>query len=282
MVLVDKDIKELIKIGSFADGNDLSQKQTAIYGGDNSCVTNIGYDLRAASFSRNGKMVEKIELQPGESAFVKSQEIVVFDSSTIGKVILKNSRIRMGLTIDAPVYQPGHITNIYFRVTNVSRDTVSMSYGEKYVMLMFEQLENDPETPYSGTFQREFSFKGLADYKSAYTDQIQSLDGKVKNINDIEKRIYSNVITIMTVLIAVFSILNLNISLATSSASSLDFITYNLATLGAVSFLTVLMDELINRQSPKNHKLWFIPAACFLVVFVLIILVEKGVIGGPT
>ena len=77
----------------------------------------------------------------------------------------------------------------------------------------------------------------------------------------------------MTVLIAVFSILNLNISLASSSASSLDFITYNLATLGAVSFLTVLMDELINRQSPKNHNLWFIPAACFVIVFVLLLVV---------
>lgn len=273
MILVDKDIKELIKIGSFASGDGSPQKQTAIYGGDDSCVTNIGYDLRAESFSYHGKMVEMVELQPGESAFVKSQETIVFDSSTIGKVVLKNSRIRMGLTIDAPVYQPGHITNIYYRVTNVSSNTVTLIRGEKYVMLMFEQLDKDPESPYSGTFQKEFSFKGLADYKSTYTDQIQSLDGKVKNINDIEKRIYTNVITIMTVLIAVFSILNLNISLASSSASSLDFITYNLATLGAVSFLTVLMDELINRQSPKNHNLWFIPAACFVIVFVLLLVV---------
>lgn len=272
MILVDRDIREFIKYAAFTAGDNITVQQTAIFGGDKSSVTNIGYDLSADSFSYNGKMEEKVELQPGESTFVKSREIIAFDAFTVGKVVLKNSRIRMGLTTDAPVYQPGHITNIYFRATNVSNDTIIMSRGEKYVMLMFEKLDNNPEKVYSGTFQKEFSFKGLADYKSTYTDQIQSLDGKVRTINDIEKRIYSNVITIMTVLIAVFSILNLNISLVTSPVSSLNFITYNLATLGAVSFLAVLMDELINHN--KSHKRWFIPAACFAVILILLI-IEK-------
>lgn len=271
MILVDKDIKQLIINGSLLN-EDSPQKQTAIYGGHDSCITNIGYDLRAESFSYQGKMVEKTEVKPGESVFVKSQEIIVFDSSTIGKVILKNSRIRMGLTLDAPVYQPGHITNIYFRVTNVSSNTITLGRDEKYAMLMFEHLDNDPESPYSGAFQNEFSFTGLADYKSAYSDQIQSLDGKVKDINDIEKRIYSNVITIMTVLIAVFTLLNVNVSLASSTATSVDFIKFNLVTLGAVSFLALLLDELINRQPQKKHKLWFIPATCFLIVILLIVI----------
>lgn len=138
-------------------------------------------------------------------------------------------------------------------------------------MLIFEQLDNDPDTPYSGAFQKEFSFMGLADYKSAYMEQIQSLDGKVSDIHDIEKRIYTTVITIMTVLIAVFTLLNVNTSLASSTASSIDFIKYNLVTLGAVSFLALLMDELINRQTSKNHKLWWIPAMCFFVVIALIV-----------
>ena len=271
MILVDKDIKQLISNGAFTSIEKSRQKQTAIYDGNNDCVKNIGYDLRTASFCYHGKMVETVELRPGESVFVQSQETIVFDSSTIGKVILKNSRIRMGLTMDAPIYQPGHITNIYFRITNISSNIITLSRGEKYVMLIFEQLDNDPDTPYSGAFQKEFSFMGLADYKSAYMEQIQSLDGKVSDIHDIEKRIYTTVITIMTVLIAVFTLLNVNTSLASSTASSIDFIKYNLVTLGAVSFLALLMDELINRQTSKNHKLWWIPAMCFFVVIALIV-----------
>lgn len=268
MILVDKDIQAFIDFGNTEDlsyYDKLPVQRTAIFQGEKECITNIGYDLRAASFSDNGKMVDTIELQPGESTFVQSIEIIAFDPSTIGKVIIKNSRIRMGLTIDAPIYQPGHLTNIYFRVTNISSSTIKMSNREKYAMIIFEQLDTAPIKPYMGSYQKEFSFVGLGDYKSAYSDQIQSLDGKVKNIHDVEKRIYSNVITIMTILIGVFSILNLNINLATSASSIGTFIAFNLATLGAMSFLAILLDELINRHTKKGHKLWIVPIVCLII-----------------
>ncbi len=274
MILVDKDIQAFVEFGDRANAafDEIPVERTAIFGGDKKHVTNIGYDLRAASFSYSGKMVTELDLKPGESTFVQSKEIIAFDAATIGRVVIKNSRIRMGLTIDAPVYQPGHITNIYFRATNVSSSIIKMSSNEEYAMLMFEQLDTSPNNPYEGTFQKEFSFKGLADYKSAYADQIQSLDGKVKNVYDIEKRIYSNVVTIMTVLIAVFSILNLNISLTTAASSIGTFIIFNLATLGAVSFLAILMDELINRGNKRSHKLWWIPTICLIITIALLLL----------
>ena len=40
-------------------------------------------------------------------------------------------------------------------------------------MLMFEQLDKAPAEQYNGTYQAEFDFKGLGDYKSAYLEQIQ-------------------------------------------------------------------------------------------------------------
>ena len=165
----------------------------------------------------------------------------------------------MGLTMDAPVYQPGHKTVIFFRLTNVSSDLVCLRKGEKYAMLMFEQLESAPVHPYQGAFQDEFSFQGLADYTSQYADQIKSLDGKINNLQSLEKSIYGNVVTILTIFIAIFTILNINISLAETAATAKAFLVYNLATLGAISFLGVLMEELLHREGPKKHWLWLIP-----------------------
>lgn len=72
-------------------------------------------------------------------------------------------------------------------MTNVSSNLVYLRKGEKYAMLMFEQLENAPEHPYQGAFRNEFSFQGLADYTSQYADQIKSLDGKINNLKSLEK-----------------------------------------------------------------------------------------------
>lgn len=80
-----------------------------------------------------------------------------------------------------------------------------------------------------GTFQAEFDFKGLGDYKSAYLEQIQSIQGKVKNIQDMEKGIYGNVITILTIFVTIFTILNMNIELAKTSATDPCVPDFNLA-----------------------------------------------------
>lgn len=139
-------------------------------------------------------------------------------------------------------------------------------------MLMFEQLETAPEHPYEGAFRDEFSFQGLADYTSQYADQIKSLDGKINDLKSLEKSIYGNVITILTIFIAIFTILNVNISLAETAATAKAFLIYNLATLGAISFLAALMEELLHREVRRNHWLWLIPGVCFLGVGVLALL----------
>lgn len=262
MILLDKDIKKLL-IRSSAEG-----KKTVPYieNGDESCITNIGYDLRADCFMRDGKTLSECQLEPGESVFVGSKEIIGFSNDLVGRVVLKNSRIRMGLTMDAPVYQPGHITPIYFRLTNISQDEITLEHLEKYATLMFEQLEYSPDKPYNGTFQQEFSFKGLAGYKSKYIDQIQSIGDKVQDIKSLEKSVYSNVITILTIFVAIFTILNVNISLVQQAISGIQVLSYNIIILGAIGFLVALMDEVLHRESKNSrHYLWFVPVICFVI-----------------
>lgn len=269
MLLVDKDICGLLAHGTVPFPESGAPKQTYIEHGSEGCVTNIGYDLRAESFFVNGKAESSCELAPGESAFVTSQEIIGLDAETIGRIALKNSRIRMGLTMDAPVYQPGHITPIYFRLTNISQDVIKLSRGEKYAMIMFEQLDREPEESYNGAFQKELSFDGLAGYKSQYMEQIRSIKGQIDDFKTMEKSVYGNVITILTIFMAIFTILNVNIELTKQAVSGIQFLAYNVTTLGALSFLANLMHEILHRKEKRTHWLWIAPAACFLFALIL-------------
>ena len=117
MVIVDHEIADRVKRDGLIDSF------------DDSCLTNIGYDLRAKQFYVSDKAEERVILQPNESAFVESVEIVSMPTDMLGRVALKNSRIRQGLSLDAPVYQPGHKTRIYFRLTNVSADSIELDKG---------------------------------------------------------------------------------------------------------------------------------------------------------
>ena len=40
--------------------------------------------------------------------------------NVLGRVAEKNSRMRQGLQVDGPHYQPGHITYVFMRVRNIS------------------------------------------------------------------------------------------------------------------------------------------------------------------
>lgn len=266
MIIVDKVIRTFLVNGQ-ADIHD----QNAIFNGDEKCITNIGYDLRAAFFIKPGeKQTEVCELAPGESAFVSSQERVKFDHMTAGIVRLKNSRIRMGLTMDAPAYQPGHETNIFFRVTNLSNSSIELRKDEQYAMLMFEQLSDAPDVPYIGAYQNEREFTGLAKYDSEYADQIKSIDGKVKNLKELEKSLYGNVITILTIFIAIFTIINVNVSLATSAATAMQYLVFNLSTVGAISFLAALLNEIVY-AGKRSRWIWWIPAVCFSIMAVIVL-----------
>ena len=137
MVIVDHEIADRVKHDSLIDSF------------DDSCLTNIGYDLRAKQFYVSDKAEERVTLQPNESAFAESVEIVSMPTDMLGRVALKNSRIRQGLSLDAPVYQPGHKTRIYFRLTNVSADSIELDKGEKYATILFYTLSSVPDNPYS-------------------------------------------------------------------------------------------------------------------------------------
>lgn len=261
MILVDKEIA------------DLAGKINLIDSFDSRCLTNIGYDLRAKCFAAGGENKDHVSLQPGESVFVSSVETINMPDDLLCRVVLKNSRIRQGFTIDAPVYQPGHHTRVFFRLTNVSGDELSLDAGEKFAMLMFEQLSCAPEHPYTGAFRDEFDFSGLGEYQNIYKRQIRVLEKKSEDLKSVEHSIYANVLVILTVFVALFSFLTTNISLFSSSATMGQFLLYNFVMLGCISFLVALLDGVIHQiRTTQAWLLRWIPAAvCFIVALFIFI-----------
>lgn len=201
MILVDREIKSL------------AEQTNLLESYDENCVTNIGYDLRAKYFVTGNEKKESLYLQPGESAFAAAVDIITVPVNMLCRVAIKNSRMRQGFTIDAPVYQPGHKTRIFFRITNISSDELLLSAGEKYTMLMFEQLNGKPDHPYDGVFSDEFDYSGLGQYKDIYRKQIRELEKKTEDLKSLEHSIYANVLVILTVFVALFSFLTTNLSL---------------------------------------------------------------------
>lgn len=265
MLYVDKDIKAFVQTGLEPNAD---PELTAIKNGSMDCITNIGYDLRAGKlYKEPGNAKDFCVLKPGEFVFVESKEHVFFNKNTIGVVSLKNSRIRMGLALDAPVYQPGHKTPVYFRLTNITNNELTISTGEKYAMLMLYNLNKAPEHPYDGPFQQESDFNGMGIYNSLYANQVKEVEEKTKNIKDIEKNLYGNVLTILTIFIGIFTLLNINIELVKAASTAKGFVCFNLAVIASLSFLGMLLEEVIHREEAR-HKLWWIPS-CLYAVFLV-------------
>lgn len=91
-------------------------------------ILSIGYDLRPRSYyNTNRDHYESVKLHPGDSIFVGCTEFVEMPEDVIASIQLRNSRIRQGLSLEAPVYQPGHSTQLYYRFTNISKSVIELS-----------------------------------------------------------------------------------------------------------------------------------------------------------
>lgn len=130
MILVDHDLSRLIV--------DLEIIQKDTFSTD--CITNIGYDLRTKAFYDDGGEHTSKVLTPGESVMTSAEEIINMPVDMVAIVHDRNSRIRQGLSVSAPIYQPGHKTRVFFRLTNISANEIRLSAEDSYAMIIFEQL----------------------------------------------------------------------------------------------------------------------------------------------
>jgi deoxycytidine triphosphate deaminase len=231
-------------------------------------VTNIGYDLSTDKFT-NGKNedVKSIRLMPHDSAFVMSREIIELPNNVLAKVILRNGRLRQGLLLDAPIYQPGHKTKVFFRITNMSEMAIDLDERADFATIMFEELDDNVDHPYMGTFQNEFDYAGMGDYSSTFSREYESIDDKLKTIKDSEKHIYGNVLAIMGIFVGVFSLINLNVSLSEHGFDAKYLLILNAVTIGAIGSLMATIDVIINDSRKK--KIWIMSGVFFIAAILI-------------
>lgn len=264
MLLVDHELKERIKNDGLLQGIQENN------------IFNIGYDLICDSFSRQpNDQSDFYKLLPGESVFVRSKETLQLPTDLCAHVCLRNSRIRQGLSLEAPVYQPGHKTRVFFRITNISTSEITLYSGEGIASIFFELLHAQPDKPYNGTYQGEFDYTGMGQYAPRYASQMKQVEDRLADLKNMEKSVYGNVVTLMTIFIGIFSLVNLNLTAAHSATWSMaELLMYNLCIIGGIFTLAGLIRVLV---PPLHHKslpwwYWLAPVVCFGVSLLLAIL----------
>lgn len=261
MYLVDKEIKDWIENYNLIENYRMEN------------IFNIGYDLIADKFTNHpNKSSNYFQLLPGESVFVQSKEILHMPNELAAMVRLRNSRIRQGLSLEAPIYQPGHNTPVFFRITNISNAAISLNQGDGLASVFFEKLSGIPNKQYEGTFQNEFNYSGMGHYTQEYSNEMQKIEKKITDIKDIEKSIYGNVITLMTIFIGIFSLVNINLTVAGSSDLEMsNVLIYNLCAIGGIATLSGIIRVLIPDlgKKPLLKHYWIFPSVCFALAIIL-------------
>lgn len=164
-LLIDREICQYIESGVFQNF-------------DQNRVLSIGYDLRPLSYyDSNGEHFRSIKLNPNDSIFVGCAEVVSLSTQMTAFIKLRNSRIRQGLLLEAPIYQPGHTTRVYYRLTNNSKSAISLSLDDGSAYMVFYKLDHEPQIPYNGAFQNE---EGEFFAMSAYSEQFRKQMSEVE------------------------------------------------------------------------------------------------------
>lgn len=142
---------------------------------DASNIGQVTYDLRTDGFYINENKQSEVELGPGDSTFVSCVECVALPNDLTASILLRNSRIRQGLSLDAPLYFPGHGTRLFYRVTNVSGNTITLDKSKGIAQVAFQHVDGMVAHPYHGAFSDELNFNGLADYSDVYAGELKRL-----------------------------------------------------------------------------------------------------------
>ncbi len=259
MILVDKDILNLVHSNKLIVSNF-----------DKKNLGGVSYDLTLDKIVGLGdnetKQVTTYELNPGEAVFIKTKEMLHMPEKLLGRIAQKNSRMRMGLYVDGPHYHPGHKTYVYLRVQNLSSNCITIERGDKIAQIFFEELNGEPNQLYgkvNDAFVDEIDFKGLSSYKSEYRKHIKKIEKVKENIEEKETQIYANVLTLMGIIAAVFSLITINFQAFSKVTVDLKFVLLmNLSLVFSISVFFGLL-YIITRK----HKGWV-----FGLIYIIILL----------
>ena len=263
MYLSDKRIKQLIDEGHLLDA-------------DKGRVQSVSYDLRTKEFYADGARYDSYILKPGNSIFVSSVESISLPANMTAQVYLRCSWMCKAILLDAPLYFPGHDTHLYFRLTNLSGSSIELKKEEGYAQVAFQMVEGVVEKEYGGHFSDEKMIEAIGNY-DVYDADKQRIKRYVKPIKKMERKIYANVVVLLTVFVGIFTLG----SALTSINSVANYLQVCLCMCASVSLMVFLVgiivkcdtDISISSASIAKFVPWLVPLIvsilCFVALFVL-------------
>lgn len=231
-------------------------------------VSSISYDLKVKEvfWTKDDKEMHgsKHTLHAGESVFVSSQEILHMPDDLVGFIVPRNSSIRMGLDIAAPVYRPGHKTRCFIRVTNIGLDDVTIRKDDSIFSIMFYQLAADVSDPYKGQYRDQLEYEDIKNVGSVQNAIAQKVAKSADEIKSITKNIYATVLTLMAIFVAIFSIFNTTFfrGKEAEAVNLYSIIFHNLVIIGSICALGAVVLVLIDQVKTKKMTALF---AIFLI-----------------
>ena len=273
MVLVDKQIESRISSGEL-----IVEGFT-----DKTLSSGISCDLTISCIiDESGNERDRYTVAPGETIFVKSREKLRLPYDITGRIVEKNSRMRQGVRVDGPQYQPGHETYAYLRVQNISSREISFHSGESIAQIIFEQLGAIPDVTYDkqpeASFQKETAYVGLGNYKDEYERQMgDQIERANKELENVSQRIYGNVLALMGVLIAVFSILTTNAeAMRNAEITARYVITMNASMAFSIAVLMGLILIFFNKV--RSKALVILYGLILFVLLAVLVLMCMGIV----
>lgn len=256
MILVDRDIREYVK-----------NKELILDGFVEENLNGVSYDLTIdAVIDNDSKNRMEYSLSPGEVVFVKTQEKLKIPDNILGRIAEKNSLMRLGLIVNGPHYQPGHVTYAFLRVQNVSEDIITLTRGMPVAQIIFEQLSAVPDVPYSGqksaSYQNEVEYRGFGKYQNIYEQKVKSvIENAKESVESSAQKIYANVLTLMGILVAIFSLITIDYQAFAQSTLSVGYIlVMNLSLALCITLMMGIILIFVNRAKNKT----------FLIVYTII------------
>lgn len=262
MVLVDKDIM------SRMTGN---EPLISNFNEDN--LGAISYDLTLECILVGNDEFSSYELAPGGFLFIKAREHLAMPLDLIGRIEEKNSRMRMGLVVTGPTYQPGHKTAIFLRIHNISNNIITLRKGTSIAQIVFEKLNDIPDTPYhqnsQASYNNEFVYSEYGNYETEYKKDIKEMERIKENLEEKETQIYGNILTFVGILMGIFSIVTLNLeAFASADLSSRFILIMNLSITLAIELLMSIIIIFINKKVSAGKI-----ATCIIVILSTIALI---------
>lgn len=246
MVLVDKEIRNRVA------GN---EPLISNFNEDN--LGAISYDLTLEAILIGNEEFSSYELSPGSFLFIRTKEHLAMPNDLIGRIEEKNSRMRMGLVVSGPTYQPGHKTAVFLRIQNISNNIITIRKGTTIAQIVFETLSTVPDTPYDqnsqASYNNEFTYSEYGNYDAEYKADIKKFEQIKENLEEKETQIYGNILTFVGILMGIFSIVTLNLEAFASTDLTANFIlVMNLSITLAIELLMSIIIIFINKKVSKG------------------------------